>query len=96
MDQEQEANQEQQNKQAKGVGGKKRMGDILIKEDVINLDQLKNAIEEQKSSGRRLGETLLNLGYIDENQLVAYLSRQYGVPAINLDQFDITPKKYCI
>lgn len=90
MDQEKEANQEQKNKQTKGASGKKRMGDILIKEDVINLDQLKNAIEEQKSSGRRLGETLLNLGYIDENQLVAYLSRQYGVPAINLDQFDIT------
>ena len=66
------------------------MGDILIKEDVINLDQLKTAIEQQKNSGKRLGETLLNLGYIDENQLVAYLSRQYGVPAVNLDQFDLT------
>jgi len=73
-------------------GGKKRMGDILIKEDVINLDQLKTAIEQQKNSGKRLGETLLNLGYIDENQLVAYLSRQYGVPAVNLDQFDLTPE----
>ena len=67
-----------------------RMGDILIKEDVINLDQLKSAIQEQKETGKRLGETLLNLGYIDEHQLVAYLSKQYGVPAINLDQFEIT------
>jgi type IV pilus assembly protein PilB len=66
------------------------MGDILIKEDVINLDQLKTAIQEQKQTGKRLGETLLNLGYIDENQLVAYLSKQYGVPAINLDQFEIS------
>ena len=66
------------------------MGDILIKEDVINLDQLKTAIQEQKETGKRLGETLLNLGYIDEHQLIAYLSKQYGVPAINLDQFDIT------
>lgn len=66
------------------------MGDILIKEDVINLDQLKTAIQEQKETGKRLGETLLNLGYIDEHQLVAYLSKQYGVPAINLDQFDIS------
>lgn len=69
---------------------KKRMGDILIKEDVINLDQLKTAIEQQKNSGKRLGEALLNLGYIDENQLVAYLSKQYGVPAVNLEQFDLT------
>ncbi len=68
-----------------------KMGDILIKEDVINLDQLKTAIQEQKETGKRLGETLLNLGYIDENQLVAYLSKQYGVPAINLDQMDISP-----
>jgi len=66
-----------------------QMGDILIKEDVINLDQLKTAIQEQRETGKRLGETLLNLGYIDEHQLVAYLSKQYGVPAINLDQFDI-------
>lgn len=66
------------------------MGDILIKEDVINLDQLKSAIQEQKHSGRKLGETLLNLGYIDENQLVAYLSKQYAVPAINLEQFDVS------
>ena len=66
------------------------MGDILIKEDVINLDQLKTAIQEQKETGKRLGETLLNLGYIDEHQLVAYLSKQYGVPAINLDQFEIS------
>jgi len=69
-----------------------RIGDILIKEDVISLDQLKSAIEEQKQSGKRLGETLLNLGYIDETQLVAYLSKQYGVPAIDLDQFDISPE----
>jgi len=67
-----------------------KMGDILIKEDVINLDQLKSAIQEQKYSGRRLGETLLNLGYIDENQLVAYLSKQYAVPAINLEQFEVS------
>lgn len=66
------------------------MGDILIKEDVINLDQLKTALLEQRQTGKRLGETLLNLGYIDEHQLVAYLSKQYGVPAINLDQFAIS------
>lgn len=80
---------DQQNVKQSSPGVKKRMGDILIKEDVINLDQLKTAIEEQRSTGKRLGETLLNLGYIDEHQLVAYLSKQYGVPAVNLDQFDI-------
>ncbi len=79
-------------KKPENAAAKKRIGDILIKEDIINLDQLKTAIEEQKNTGKRLGETLLNLGYIDEHQLVAYLSKQYGVPAINLDQFKIDPE----
>ncbi|HEX3036407.1 MAG TPA: type IV-A pilus assembly ATPase PilB [Thermodesulfobacteriota bacterium] len=68
-----------------------RLGDILIKEDIISLDQLKSAIEEQRRTGKRLGETLLNLGYINEYQLVEFLSKQYDVPAVNLDEFDITP-----
>ncbi len=68
-----------------------RFGDILVKEEVITLDQLKTAIEEQKQTGKRLGETLLRLGYINEYELVAFLSKQYRVPAINLDEFEITP-----
>ncbi len=68
-----------------------RFGDILVKEEVISLDQLKTAIEEQKQTGKRLGETLLRLGYINEYELVAFLSKQYRVPAINLDEFEIAP-----
>ena len=68
-----------------------RFGDILVKEEVISLDQLKTAIEEQKQTGKRLGETLLRLGYINEYELVAFLSKQYRVPAINLDEFEISP-----
>jgi type IV pilus assembly protein PilB len=67
-----------------------RLGDILIKEDIITLDQLKNAIEEQRRTGKRLGEALLNLGYINEYQLVEFLSKQFGVPAVNLDEFEIS------
>jgi len=67
-----------------------RLGDILIKEDIISLDQLKTAIEEQRRTGQRLGEALLNLGYINEYQLVEFLSKQYGVPALNLDKFEIS------
>jgi type IV pilus assembly protein PilB len=68
-----------------------RFGDILVKEEVISLDQLRTAIEEQKQTGKRLGETLLRLGYINEYELVAFLSKQYRVPAINLDEFEISP-----
>ncbi len=66
-------------------------GDILVKEDVISLDQLRTALEEQKHTGKRLGETLLRLGYINEYELATFLSKQFGVPAINLDEFEITP-----
>lgn len=67
-----------------------RLGDILIKEDIITLDQLKSAIEEQRRTGKRLGEALLSLGYINEYQLVEFLSKQFGVPAVNLDEFEVS------
>src|SRR5574341_140416 len=69
-----------------------RFGETLVKQEVINPDQLKTAIEEQKRTGKRLGETLLRLGYISQYELVAFLSKQYGVPAINLDEFDVMPE----
>jgi len=69
-----------------------RFGDILVKQEVINPGQLKTAIEEQKRTGKRLGDTLVRLGYISQYELVAFLSKQYGVPAINLDEFDVMPE----
>ncbi|HEX9666282.1 MAG TPA: type IV-A pilus assembly ATPase PilB [Thermodesulfobacteriota bacterium] len=64
-------------------------GDIFLKEELVNPHQLQEALEEQKKSGDRLSDVLLSMGYIDEYQLATYLSKQYGVPAINLDNFDI-------
>lgn len=69
-----------------------RFGETLVKQEVINPDQLKTAIEEQKRTGKRLGETLLRLGYLSQYELVAFLSKQYGVPAINLDEFEVMPE----
>lgn len=65
---------------------------ILIKQEVISPDQLKTAIDEQKRTGKRLGDILVRLGYISQYELVAFLSKQYGVPAINLDEFDVMPE----
>jgi type IV pilus assembly protein PilB len=64
-------------------------GAIFLKEELVNPHQLQEALEEQKRSGGRLGDVLLSMGYIDEYQLAAYLSKLYGVPAINLDSFEI-------
>jgi type IV pilus assembly protein PilB len=64
-------------------------GDMFLKEELVSPDQLQEALEEQKRTGDRLSDVLLTMGYIDEYQLAAHLSKQYGVPAINLDNFDI-------
>ena len=61
-----------------------RIGELLLRERLITPDQLKKAIDEQKKSGGRLGFNLTKLGYITEKDLTAFLSRQYGIPTIDL------------
>lgn len=66
-----------------------RLGELLVKERVISSLQLKRAMDAQRSSGSRLGHELTRLGYIEESELTSFLSKQYGVPSINLAEFDI-------
>ncbi len=66
-----------------------RLGELLVRENLISLQQLQAAQEEQRKSGGRLGYNLTKLGYIEENELTQFLSKQYGVPAINLSEFEI-------
>ena len=66
-----------------------RLGELLVRENLISLQQLQAAQEEQRSTGGRLGYNLTKLGYIEETELTQFLSKQYGVPAINLSEFDI-------
>jgi type IV pilus assembly protein PilB len=66
-----------------------RIGELLVKENLITPLQLKNAVTAQRSSGGRLGHELTKLGYIEENELIAFLSKQYSVPSINLTEFEI-------
>ena len=66
-----------------------RIGELLVKEEVITPLQLKKAVEAQKQSGGRLGHELMRLGYVEENDLTAFLSRQYSVPSINLNDFEV-------
>ena len=67
-------------------------GNLFVDKKLINADQLNEALEEQKRSGGKLGEVLLNLGHINEYELASYLSSEYGVPAINLGNFNIDPE----
>ncbi len=66
-----------------------RIGELLVRERLIAQDQLKKAIEEQKRSGGRLGANLVKLGFITEKDLTAFLSRQYGIPTIDLAHQEI-------
>ncbi len=69
-----------------------KIGELLLKEKIITPEQLRKAIEEQKIMGGRLGSTMVNLGFIKEQELINFLSKQYGVPAVNLHEFEIDPK----
>ena len=68
-----------------------RLGELLVRQNVITPEQLSQAVEEQKQSAGqlRLGSVLVKNNVISEAELTAFLSKQYGVPSINLTQFDI-------
>ena len=66
-----------------------RLGEILIKESLITSDQLRQALEHQKANGGRLGTCLMKLGFISDDEITGVLSRQYGVPSINLKYYEV-------
>src|SRR5579859_7818317 len=68
-----------------------RLGDLLVKEKIITSDQLDRALKAQREQGpnSRLGSTLVHLGFVSDEEVTNFLSRQYGVPAINLQYFEI-------
>ncbi len=68
-----------------------RLGELLVRENLISLSQLQKAQEEQRKTGARLGYSLIKLGMLDEQELTSFLSKQYGVPSINLAEFEIDP-----
>ncbi len=66
-----------------------RIGELLTKAKLLTNDQLEKALEEQKQSGGRIGEHLIRLGFVTEEDILDCLSQQYGVPSINLQHFEI-------
>ncbi|MGA2334326.1 MAG: type IV-A pilus assembly ATPase PilB [Terriglobales bacterium] len=68
-----------------------RLGDLLVKEKVITPEQLEEATKLQKESHSRLASALVKLGFLSDEDVTNFLSRQYGVPAINLSYFEIDP-----
>jgi type IV pilus assembly protein PilB len=68
-----------------------RLGEILLKENLITQDQLQKALEFQRSNGGKLGSCLTKMGFITDDDITGVLSRQYGVPSINLKYYEIDP-----
>ena len=85
----------------------KKIGEILLKANLITNDQLHQALQEQKRTGERLGSLLVKMGFLAEEDILSCLSKQFGVPAIDLETFQIessvleaipikTAKKYTV
>ena len=66
-----------------------RIGELLVKENLLSAEQLARAREDARTKGGRLGAQITQLGYLDENELTDFVAKQYGVPSIDLDEFEI-------
>jgi type IV pilus assembly protein PilB len=66
-----------------------RIGELLLKEKRINAEQLQQALNHQKANGGKLGYNLVKMGFVKDEEITSLLSKQYGVPSINLTQFEI-------
>jgi type IV pilus assembly protein PilB len=79
-----------------------RLGELLVREKLISLAQLRHAQEEQQKSGQNLGYTLAKLGYVSDDEITSFLSQQYRVPTVSLEEYEIdaeilklVPKEPC-
>ncbi|MDP2389560.1 MAG: type IV-A pilus assembly ATPase PilB [Acidobacteriota bacterium] len=68
-----------------------RIGELLLKEKRITAIQLQEALNYQKTNGGKLGANLVKMGFVKDEEITALLSKQYGVPSIALNQFEIDP-----
>ena len=66
-----------------------RIGELLLKEQRITPEQLQQALVQQKADGGKLGSNLVKMGLVKDQEITSLLSKQYGVPSINLSQFEI-------
>jgi len=68
-----------------------KLGELLLKENMVTPQQLQEALGHQKMNGGKLGRAFVSLGYVKDEEITSLLSRQYGVPSINLDHFEVDP-----
>ncbi|MDB4954634.1 MAG: type pilus assembly ATPase PilB, partial [Myxococcales bacterium] len=66
-----------------------RIGELLVREKMLSLQQLQQAQDEAKRTGKRLGATLSRLGYVNDQALTQFVAKQYSLPSINLAEIEI-------
>ena len=71
-----------------------RLGDLFVREGLIDADQLTTALQDAKEGGTRVGYSLVKLGFVGENELTRMLSKQYRLPAVDLEKVDVDAKIY--
>ena len=69
---------------------KQRLGELFVEQGLINTNQLKDALRKQAQVGGQLGSILVEMGYITTDTLLNFLSRQLGIPSVNLLKLDIS------
>ncbi|KLN65413.1 MULTISPECIES: GspE/PulE family protein [Vibrio] len=68
---------------------RKRLGDLLVEEGIITEQQVEQALNAQKTTGRKLGAALIELGALTEHQMLSFLSQQLDIPLIDLSRADV-------
>jgi type IV pilus assembly protein PilB len=68
-----------------------KLGELLLKENLLSPQQLQEALSHQKTNGGKLGKAVVTLGFVRDEDITSLLSRQYGVPSINLENFEVDP-----
>ncbi|KGY07981.1 ATPase, T2SS/T4P/T4SS family [Vibrio sp. MarTm2] len=68
---------------------RKRLGDLLVEEGIISEQQVEQALAAQKSTGRKLGAALIELGFLTEHQMLTFLSQQLDIPLIDLSRANV-------
>ena len=66
-----------------------RIGELLVQKNLLSQEQLRRAKEEAKTSGTRVGYQITKLGFVNESTMADAVSGQYGVPTIELADFDV-------
>jgi type IV pilus assembly protein PilB len=68
-----------------------KIGEILVKQGLLKPDQLNNAVEEQRKSGQKLTATIIQLGFLKENQILRAMEKHFAVPGVDVGNFEIDP-----